>query len=433
MRRGVVVALAVALAVVVTIVAVVLWTRHGDDEAAPTPQLIGFSLDRQPVDRWRITSADIGLPDDVSIGKPFGSSGDRAYFVAECGSRCGGGFVYGIDLRTGARLFTPVLLDRPDDHTCRLNGPSAAICLTGTHVWVVDLDHGSVTHSGDTDLQQDGVTGPNVRPVGNPRGETRLVATVPGKGVYGLGAKAELTWFVPGSGQLALSPPTVTDAAPLTLATQIPTPDDPRYRVFSVIDGTEKTPTPPDGTTLRRAVVYPGGFAYQYEAGDTAGVLLYNTAGRLLAQHQFKGYNLLDNVDGPIVLDQPVFRVYSSDGQQRLELPAADALYQAPQFRTVGHDLYVESGPAWQQWNLETGQAGASCPLDFTHFVGSDGRILLSEEYHGYPRDVVAVDTANCQERWRITQDGREDVVEQVGTSLIHRTAHELAALRDPS
>jgi hypothetical protein len=65
--------------------------------------------------------------------------------------------------------------------------------------------------------------------------------------------------------------------------------------------------------------------------------------------------------------------------------------------------------------------------------VGSDGHIVLSEEYHGYPRDVVAVDTANCQERWRITLDGRDDVVEQVGRSLIHRTAHELAALRQPS
>ncbi|MEE6169200.1 MULTISPECIES: hypothetical protein [unclassified Mycolicibacterium] len=432
MRRGMVVALAVALAVVVAIVAVVLWTRRGDDEAAPTPQLIGFSLDRTPVDGWRITSADVGLPDDVSIGKPFGSSGDRAYFLTECGSRCGGGFVYGIDLRTGARLFPPVLLDRPDDHTCHLNAPSAAICLSGKRVWVVDLEHGSVTHSGDTDLQEDGIAGPNVRPVGNPRGETRLVATVPGKGVYGLGAKAELTWFVPGSGQLVLSPPTVTDAAPLTLATQIPTPDDPHYRVFSVVDGTVKTPKPPDGATLRRAVAYPGGFAYQYETGNTAGVLFYNTAGRLQAQHQLKGYNLLDNTVAPIVLDQPIFRVYAPDGQQRLELPAADALYRAPQFRVVGNNLYVQSGQAWQQWNLQTGQAGATCPLDLTHFVGSDGRIVMSEEYHGYTRDIVAVDTANCQERWRITLDGRDDVVEQVGTSLIHRTAHELAALRQP-
>jgi hypothetical protein len=428
-----IVALAVALAVVVAIVAVVLWTRRDPDEAAPTPQLIGFSLDRTPVDRWRITSADLGLPDDVSIGKSFGSSGDRAYFVTECGSRCGGGFVYGVDLRTGARLFTPVLLDGSADHTCHLNGPSAAICLSGKRVWVVDLERGSVTHSGDTDLQEDGVDGPIVKSVGNPRGETRLMATVPGKGVYGVGSTAELTWFVPGSGQLVLLPPTVTDAAPLTLATQIPTPDAPRYRVFSVVDGTEKTPKPPDGTTLRRAVVYPGGFAYQYEAGDTAGVLFYNTAGALQAQHELKGYNLLDNVAVPIVLDQPVFRVYAPDGQQRLELPAADALYRAPQFRVVGNDLYVESGQAWQQWNLQTGQAGATCPLDFTHFVASDGRIVLSEEYHGYTRDVIAVDTANCQEHWRITVDGRDDVVEQVGTALIHRTAHELAALRQPS
>ncbi|OBB25308.1 hypothetical protein A5792_28350 [Mycolicibacterium peregrinum] len=453
MRRGWIVALAAAAVVVVAGTAAVWWVRRaGPEEPAPTPQLIGFSLQNRPVESWRMTAADMGLPDEIPVGKPFGSAGERAYFLADCDLECGDGYrgwVYGVDLRTGTRLFDPILLEGLHvrfDGNCHLNGEQTAVCLTDadtTHgqprrVWVLDLEQGRVTHTGETDLLIEGYgTEPVAEAIGNPLGQTRLVATVPGTGVYGIGAEGERTWFVPGSGRLQVPTLTVADDAPLTLATQIPTPEDPTYRVFSVIDGTERTPTPPPGTTLRRAAVYPGGFAYQYEAQDTAGVLFYNASGDLLAQQELTGYNLLDATTVPIVIDRSVVRVYSRDGRQVIEFPSAAVDYRQAKFRVIGGDLYVwqgEDGPdneTWQQWSLDSGRPGTRCQVDFTHYVGSDGPIVLSTTYLASRDEIVATDLSTCQRLWRIPAPDHRGVVEQVGTALIARNPNELVGLRE--
>ncbi|WP_454788595.1 hypothetical protein [Mycolicibacterium lutetiense] len=455
MRRGVLAGLvAAAVVVVVAVTAVVLWVRRHEPELPPpTPQLIGFSLRNPPAQAWRVTPADIGLPDEIPVGKPFGSVGERAYFLTDCDLACGGGYrswVYGIDLRTGARLFDPILLEGLHGGfygNCNLNGEDTAVCLTDAdtihgkprRVWVLDLTRGQVTHSGETDLRIRGYgTEPVVEAIGNPQGQTRLVATVLGTGVYGIGATGERTWFVPGSGQLEVPTPTVSDDAPLTLATQIPTPEDPTYRVFSVIDGTERTPTPPPGTTLRRAAVYPGGFAYQYEAQDVAGVLFYNAAGDLLAQRELKGYNLLDATTVPIVLDRSVLRVYSRDGRQIIEFPGAAVDYRDAKFQVIGNDLYAWQGEegweneTWQQWSLDSGSPGTRCQVDFTHYVGSDGHIVLSTIYHGSRDEIVATDLSTCQRLWRMPVPDNRGEVEQVGTVLIARNSTELVGLRAP-
>lgn len=454
MRRGVLTALAAAAVVAVAATAAVLWVRrHGPEMPAPTAQVIGFSLQKPPAQAWRVTPADIGLPDGIPVGKPFGSVGERAYFLADCDLSCGDGYrgwVYGIDLRTGARLFDPIMLEGLHvrfDGNCHLNGEQTAVCLTDEdsargqprRLWVLDLARGQVTHSGETDLRINGYdTQPVVEAIGNPLGQTRLVATVSGTGVYGVGATGERTWFVPGSGQLEVPALTVSDDAPLTLATQIPTPDDPTYRVFSLIDGTELTPTPPPGTTLRRAAVYPGGFAYQYEAHDVAGVLFYDTAGELQAQHELKGYNLLNATTVPIVFDRSVVRVYSREGRQVFEYPGAAVDYREAKFRVIGNDLYVWQGEegweneTWQRWNLGSGSPGARCQVDFTHYAGSDGDIVLSTEYHGSVDEIVATDLSTCQRLWRMPAPNHRGVVEQVGTSLIARNSTELVGLRAP-
>lgn len=453
MRRGVVGGLvAAAVVVVVAVAAVVLWVRrHEPEPPAPTPQLIGFSLEREPVPGWRVTPAEIGLPDEIPVGKPFGSAGERAYFLTDCDLSCGDGYrgwVYGIDLRTGTKLFDPILLEGMHGGfygNCYLNGEHTAVCLTDEdtihhkprRLWVLDLARGEITHTGETDLHIRGYdTEPVVEAIGNPWGQTRLVARALGTGVYGIGATGERTWFVPGSGQLDVPTLTVSDDAPLTLATQIPTPEDPTYRVFSLIDGTERTPTPPPGTTLRRAAVYPGGFAYQYEAHDVAGVLFYNTAGELQAQQELKGYNLLDATTVPIVLDRSVVRVYSRDGRPVIEFPGAAVDYRNPKFHVIGNDLYAWLGgkgwedETWQQWSLDSGDPGTRCQVDFTHYVGSDGRIILSTAYYGSGDDIVATDLSTCQHMWRMPVPGRRGVVEQVGTALIVRSPAELMGLR---
>ncbi|AMD55725.1 hypothetical protein ATO49_23465 [Mycolicibacterium fortuitum subsp. fortuitum DSM 46621 = ATCC 6841 = JCM 6387] len=206
--------------------------------------------------------------------------------------------------------------------------------------------------------------------------------------------------------------------------------------MFSLIDGTELTPAPPPGTTLRRAAVYPGGFAYQYEAHDVAGVLFYDTVGELQAQHELKGYNLLNATTVPIVFDRSVVRVYSREGRQVFEYPGAAVDYREAKFRVIGNDLYVRQGEegweneTWQQWNLDSGSPGARCQVDFTHYAGSDGDIVLSIEYHGSVDDIVATDLSTCQRLWRMPAPNHRGVVEQVGTSLIARNSTELVGLR---
>ena len=468
MRRRIAVA-AIAVALVAELVmAVVMLPRLGrtghDTTAAPGPVLIGFPLDRQPVPGRRLTAADIGVPADVPVGQPIATIGDHAYFVTGCNEdcisvrchfNCGDprGWLYGIDLKTGARLFEPVLLDgfHYDAwfHDCHQNGPSVAVCVDNPvpkegqsgKVWVVDLDRGVVTYSGKTDMWQGNVRGPGpyLDAVGNPRGQTRLVASVAGKGVYGVGPRAELTWFVPGSGHLVAPELAPDDGSPVTLATQIPTAEDPRYRVFSVIDGAEQTPTPPPGTTLKRAIVYTGGFAYQYEAGNTVGVAFYDPAGHLLARRELKGYNLMEATTVPIVLDQPVFRVYAPDGREVATLPAAFAAHKAPMFWAMGNDLYLRSEEnltmfqTWQQWNLDTGRPGSTChrQVALPNYRGSDGRIVLLEDEENRPVSVVAVDVATCQTLWRIPQPGLH-IIEQLGSALVDRSPTELVLLRSP-
>jgi hypothetical protein len=154
--------------------------------------------------------------------------------------------------------------------------------------------------------------------------------------------------------------------------------------VFSVIDGTERTPAPPPGSTLRRAIVYAGGFAYQYEAGATAGVLFYDPDGHLLARRELKGYNLMEDTPVPIVLDRPAFRVYAPSGKEVATLPGAFADHAAPNFWALGKNLYLSSGenPAtqsWQPWDLDTGRPGPTChrPAALSSYRGSDGRVVL--------------------------------------------------------
>ena len=453
MRRRVIVAVVLVAELVI---AAVLLPRLRPTATAPQRLLVGFPLDREPVPGWRLTTTDIGLPADVPVGQPITTIGDHAYFLTGCAGDCKRGWVYGIDLKTGTRLFKPVLLHgfhyNSWYHDCYQNGPSVAVCVDNPaiegqpgQVWVLDLDRGVVTYSGKTDLWQDNYRGfgPYIEAVGNPRGQTRMMASVAGKGVYGVGPRAELTWFVPGSGHLVAPVFAVDDGTPVTLATQIPTADDPRYRVFSVVDGTEKTPTPPPGTTLKRAIVYAGGFAYQYEAGNTVGVLFYDPAGQQLARRELKNYNLMEATALPIVLDWPVFRVYSPDGREVATLPADLAHHKTPIFWAMANNLYLgwQEYPSllgtWQQWNLDTGRPGSTCQRQYplTSYVGSDGRVVLLKHDEEPPAAALAVDLKTCETRWRITQPGKQPGkrrIEQLGTALVDITADELVSLRAP-
>jgi hypothetical protein len=428
--------------------------RRGSDHPAapigtPADLLVSFPLNRQLVPGWRISATAIGLPPGVGVGDVFATNGAKAYFATDCEPSCADhptSWVYGLDTRTGARLFAPVSLAGvvQTEPACYQNGSSVALCLTttdratGEHriVSVVDLDHGVVTFTGPTDLSQvaNGST-PSVSPVGNYLGESRVVANVKNKGVYGVGPHAELTWFVPGDGQTFVPYQGLVGAIPpLTIAVQGPTVSDPVFRVFSALDGKDLTPTPPKGTVLKRATVYNGGFAYQFEeAGKSAGVLFYDTTGRLMDRRYADHYPILvENAAMPIILDALVFRVYTAAGKLLASIPADSAYSQSPLFGVIGTKLYAwlgySGGEHWQQWDLLTGERGITCGFHLSGLVGSDGHVVLAEDEVAM---YVATDMSTCQTLWKTPT--RNGLMQRINTGLIRRTHDEVMSLQPPS
>ncbi len=453
---------ALVLTVVIVVGGIVVWRSLGTNAritgqvGAPQDLLISFPLEQRPKPGWRLTTADIGLPPDVTVGELFASTKDKAYFIAnkvgERGERSVG-WVYGVDIHTGKMLFPPIeLADFRGSSLgdCYTNGPGVAVCLTTGDVeqnlprlvWVIDLDRGQVTFSGPTDMSpaDDGTAQYVVRAIGNFRGETRLVAIRKDEGVYGIGPMAERTWFVPGSGAVFdpdfLKP---RDIPPLTLAMQGPPVDDPNgpYKVFSVVDGTDLTPTPPDGLIIRKALVYNGGFAYSFhESGKPDGLLFYDTDGKLVGRYQNEKGDLTPIEDPAVPLARmqtapEEWQVFTAAGEPVLSFPSKAV---GVSFRVIGTKIYVDDGTTddrWQQWNLESGESGPVCGYNLEDdYVGSDGTLILVGP--GLESDAArAIDPANCATKWEITEAETDKSLQlwKVGTGLLQRTRNELTQL----
>ncbi len=444
-------------------VSAVLWGpfRDGGRSAPPAPPTIGtpkdllvsFPLNRQPVEGWQVTAAGIGLPPGVQLGKLFASNGNKAYFITAqgCDRKCLDpvGWLYGIDTSSGTRLFPPLSLPGfySSGDNCYGNGPSVAVCTTRAPdetieqdfppptAWVIDLDHGTVSFSGANTLNPKRGGGTQLSAVGNDLGQTYLLAATPGKGVYGVGKRAELTWFVPGSGQVATPVTRGSDIPPLTLAVQAPTaPGDERgSRVFSVIDGTDLTPGVPAGTRLEEAEVYHGGFVYQFDSGAVTGTLMYDTAGRQVARQDSERSFPRSNPAMPTLLVGSTFQFYTAAGKLLIDVPARGL---AEEFRTIGTKVYVRkaathgSDETWQSWDLLTGAPGPACAMQLgVSYVGSDGNVVVALR-GGADEAFAAVDVATCQTLWEITG---KVLISKIGSGLVeidydHQTIMSLRA-----
>lgn len=429
--------LAASAAVLVTVMVVVVVGRETrslrdvEPSQGPANLPIAFSLDRVVVPGWRLNASTLGLPADADLGRdPFSTSDGAAYFISDCSGTCRSASVYGIDVRTGKAIFQPVELTGAKFANCTRNGPSVAVCLDnwsnpgGLYAWVIDLEQGRVIHRGPTGLGwNSGTEHPWTQQASGGDGSAWTVATAKGEGIHGLGSATELTWFASGDGQLLNN----NNASPL--AVQLAHTKEPVYRVFSVTNGHELTPTAPAGTSLKRAVVYPGGFAYQFESGATVGVLFYDMSGRLLARKELTGYNLLDTGSLPVVLDRNVFRVFRPDGTQALAIPAD--LSSVPVFEVAGSSLYLwywddasSVDKRWQRWDLARGTAGKICTLNMTQYVGGNGNIVLTTDN----ADLTATDLSTCHAVWR--WPATDYKVKQVGDGLIAYNQREVMSLR---
>src|SRR5690242_20427563 len=91
--------------------------------------------------------------------------------------------------------------------------------------------------------------------------------------------------------------------------------------VFSVVDGKVVKPAMPQGTQLGRAVVYQGGFGYEYTvAGDytTDRVAFFDETGKMLSEPGTEGRLENRSLDVPIVGSKSKNLILALAGQQIL-------------------------------------------------------------------------------------------------------------------
>jgi hypothetical protein len=434
---------AVAAAAITAVVFVTAPKQEGHPKAAPSlglpaQALLTSSMRREPVPGWKTSSDELGLPPGT-VPKVLGNVGDHGYFLGITGR---GWWLVAIDVATGRRTAAPVELGLSENalaFNCFINGPTVVVCLRQdrdptrpARAWVVDMERGAMMYDGPTDLRIPPT--PNhheIRQVGN-----YAVATLSGEGTHGVGPHAELTWFVPGNGIVGPAEDWDRDAAPQSLAVQGGAGSSTTDVVFSVADGKVVKPEVPQGWRFGRAIIYPGGFGYEYSAtGDyfSDQVAFFNDSGRELSRPNFKGTLLTGSRDVPMVQTSSNDLVLTLDGRTLLELPKSTAM---PDIRRIGERLFVANEGqqrSWQQYDLRSGASGKTCEIESLgySYIASVGDVAVLS---GDDTPAQGYDLATCDKLWSLpgeTQSEGKDVW-KVNTTLIQRTNDELFSLVAP-
>jgi hypothetical protein len=401
----------------------------------PIQQLLTSSMRQQPVPGWKLTVAQLGLPPGTVV-RPVGNVGDRGLFL---GITDEGWWMMGIDVGTGQRLFGPVRLgpaDNASDFNCFVNGPNMALCLrqhadpdAPARAWVVDTEGGKLIFDGTTDMRiAPSSNHPQLQQVGD-----YVVAEVSGEGIHGVGTHAELTWLVPGDGLLSSQfNQWSRDNSPSNLAVQHSAGSV--DVVFSVVDGAVLKPSVPQDQKLGRAIVYPGGFGYEYTTGDQLDrVAFFDTFGKELSRPELVGTLRIGSLDVPMVETESNDVVVTLDGRQLLELPKSVLM---PYARLIGTKLFVttdEEHGSWRQFDLRTGDAGNTCQGDTLgyQYIASDGEVAVA-----LTADTPAqgVDLSSCDALWSVQESAPNEAQEvwKVDTTLVQRTDDTLFSLVAP-
>ncbi|MBO0680140.1 hypothetical protein JRC04_21955 [Mycolicibacterium sp. S2-37] len=369
----------------------------------------------------------------------MGNVGDRGVFL---GITDEGWSLVGIDVTNGQRSFGPVRLGpsgEAADFNCYVNGPPMVLCVrqgpdlnAPSTAWVVDTSAGALTYDGPTELRVAGSPGqPRLQQVGD-----YAIAAVMGEGVHGVGKRGELTWFVPGDGILPtqFSRPNST-IPPSTLAIQ--GSGEVADVVFSVVDGRVVNPAAPQGVQLGRAVVYPGGFGYEFAPAEDPfeeHVAFFDDTGARLAELSVRGELDSGSVDIPMVSAKRTRELFTLDGRQLLELPPS---VPATSARLIGSRFYLAADPEnriWQQFELNTGAPGKTCEGESlgAYYIASDGEVAVAL---GEGTPAQGVDLATCEILWSIPGSAAHEAKEvwKVNTTLVQRTNDRLFSLVAPS
>ncbi len=448
-RWPIVVAAAVVVVVLIAGTLLIVWWKWDTGSSGvratwqPAPQtLLAPSMRVQPVPGWRTTVTDLGLPipaagaaDPTRIAtnvdpywsSPFvGNLGDRGYFLASTpGTPNPQWWLVGLDVRDGRRLFAPVPLNSTITYPpeCFLNGPTAVLCLRNdadaATAWVIDAEAGTVSFTGPTDLRAyPGKLG--VEQVG-----IYAVAGSMHKGVYGVGLRAETTWFVPGDGTVHPKYLANTDFPPPTLATQPDTnPISFKETVFSLSDGKVIAPELEENTQEQRTSVYPGGFAADIAISRThSEIRFFDDTGKRISRRGIDGDLADTDIALPIVISKDHWTVFTPDGGKLLEepgQPSREALIIGN--RLLMRDYSDSIAVRWQQFDLHTGEKGKTCDHNMgIGYLGTDGTTVVFADGNANVGLVTrARDLTTCDTLWTLTSPvGSFRHVWRVNTTLV--------------
>ncbi|WP_422750048.1 hypothetical protein ACN27E_21875 [Mycobacterium sp. WMMD1722] len=403
----------------------------------PQQILLSSSMREQPVPGWTVTVADLELP-PTTVVRPVGNIGDRGIFL---GITDEGWFLLALDVTSGQRLFVPVRLGiagNATDFNCFVNRPPSVICVrqgpdpaAPSTAWVVDTSTGALTYDGPTELAVAGTgSRPRLEQVGD-----YAVAVATGEGVHGVGPRGELTWFVPGDGILPTQftePDRDTPESTLAIQGSGGVADI----VFSVVDGRVVEPELTSDVQLGKAVVYPGGFGYEFHPADDLfkeQVAFFDERGAELAEPGVLGPLDSGSLELPMVAGKRSREVFTLDGRRLLELPPSRTATSA---RLIGSRFYLSSDPltkVWQQFDLDTGNAGKNCQGDSLgpYYIASDGDVAVAL---GDRSPAQGMDLATCEVLWSIPGSAPNEAKEvwKVNTTLVQRTNDRLFSLVAP-
>jgi hypothetical protein len=380
---------AIAVALAVAIAATVWWHTSGSAASArhrwqPPPQHLLSSLRLQPVPGWKADVAVLGLPPGSTFAKderqperwphPLTTDGAVYLLASSPDQDVAQWWLVGVDVRDGHALFAPVALGRTKlAPECFVNG-DAVVCLADDYqaatAWVVDQKTGAVTHTGPTDLRLrpgDDMLSPVQ--VGN-----HLLGISKAQGAYGIGPKAETTWFAPGAATAQAGPDGVAFLSGIKGSRGT--------TLVSLQDGRMLAPEIPETAGLGVIDGFDGGFAADVFTGgeSRSSVQFFYPTGHLASPRQLDGQ--LGGSTGNLVAvtaDDGSSGIYGPTGEQLLDVPFIPAGMQL-----IGTTLYLGASdstadnPLYRAYDVRTGDEGNTVKIDFGRtYLGTDGSVAL--------------------------------------------------------
>lgn len=450
-RRRTWIVLATALAVVVALVAGGIWWNASGSEMwararwqPPPTAYLSSPMGQAPVPGWRTSVTDLGVPPAAPGGDAtriavsnekyardalIDTLDNRAYFLARSSGPSGTSWwLTGLDAIDGHTLFPAVQLNTGERAPeCFLNGPDAMVCLvddgSAATAWVVDLRGGEVTYTGPTPLRLSS-TGLRARRTGD-----YLLAVTEKEGVYGVGPKAELTWFIPGLG--TVFGPAKNIAAEGTGG---------NYVFFSLTDGHVFTPEVPEGAVFDDVMFNGDGFSARVlKDGEKFNptVESFDLTGRTIGTLGLTGFPAAEglyidtSLSGWTVVTARGSRLLTVDGER-----PHDTLL-------IGTTLYVDESnhvdfQHWQPYDLKSGDKGKPCEIDLGRkYLGTDGTIAVRKVTNPQV-DLIAkaFNLKTCEMVWSLPKEANSfGRIWRIGDTLVQVSddGTELNSLVAPS